>query len=88
MDEIKQIAADHFKNATKEDINILVSTLKNKISAYLMRLNGLTSEEKIETTVFSKIKQIKSCKTGAAAITVTTTIPLIPIPFFIIIPEP
>ena len=56
MDEIKQIAADHFKNATKEDISILVNTLKNKISAYLMKLNGLTSEE-IETTVFSKIKQ-------------------------------
>ena len=56
MDEIKQIAADHFKNATKEDISILVNTLKNKISAYLMKLNGLSSEE-IETTVFSKIKQ-------------------------------
>ena len=56
MDEIKQIAADHFKNATKEDISILVNTLKNKISAYLMKLDGLTSEE-IETTVFSKIKQ-------------------------------
>ena len=38
--------------------------------------------------IFSKIKYINSCNTGAAAMTVTTTIPLIPIPFFIIIPEP
>ena len=56
MDEIKQIAADHFKNATKEEIGILVNTLKNKIGAYLAKLNGLSPEE-IETTVFSKIKQ-------------------------------
>ena len=56
MDEIKQIAADHFKQATKEDLAIFVNTLKMKIGYYLAELNGLSPED-IETTVFSKMKQ-------------------------------